>query len=479
LLSHFENNTETRPIMSMTRKNWWKKISAVFFLPVLATIFLASCDKPNLNLGTNFINNSNTNIVVIDTFSANLSTVLLDSFPTAGSGAMLIGSYNDPYFGYINSRSFLQIGRPASIPSITPFAVFDSISLIMRINKSFYGDTTIPQRYNVYQLTQNYLLPLPPLPRTFYNTTSIPFDPTPLGFKDVTIKPTALITSSIATKDTVQIMLPDTLGKSLLQLMYNKSVIVTNQTSFLDYFNGLCISADNSGKGVIFGFNDSVFIRLVYHEPGASFHYVSVNFPLNNAAFQFNQVSFDRTGTALTAFNGLPRPNPVVPLEVQSSATNHAAYVQSMTGLQAKVLFPTVFSLTQFSDYISLLRAELILKPVPGSYNPLLPLPPRLIASATSETNQLGGTLVSGSAIQYGNLVTDYITGVNTAYTYDITNYLKQQFTLTGNVLTQQGLMFSAPPPANFTAFNRVVFGDKNYKSFSAQLVVYYVSLPH
>ena len=52
-----------------------------------------------------------------------------------------------------------------------------------------------------------------------------------------------------------------------------------------------------------------------------------------------------------------------------------------MTGLQAKVLFPTVYGLTQFSDYISLLKAELILKPVPGSYNPLLPLPPRLIAS--------------------------------------------------------------------------------------------------
>jgi uncharacterized protein DUF4270 len=463
----------------MKRKIRRKKISTALFLPFLAICFLAGCDKPNIAFGTNFVSNNTTNIIVLDTFSANLSTVLLDSFPTAGSGVMLLGNYNDPYFGSISSRSFLQIGKPASLPAISPFAVFDSISLIMRINKTFYGDTTIQQHYVVNQLTENYLLPLPPLPRTFYNTNSIPFNPIPLGTKDVTIKPTALITSSIATKDTVQIMLPDSLGKNLMQLMYNKSDIVTNQTSFLNYFSGLCISAGNSGKGVIFGFSDSVFIRLVYHEPGAAFHYVNVNFPLNNASFQFNQVSFDRTGTPLTAFNGLPRPNPNIPLEVQSASTGNAAYIQSMTGVQAKVLFPTVFSLTQFPDYISLLKAELILKPLPGSYSPLLALPPRLIASQTSETNQIGGTLALGNSIQYGNLVTDYITGQNTSYVYDVTAYLKQQLSQSENVLTQQGLMLSIPSPANYTAFNRVALGDKNNKGFSIKLLIYYISLPH
>jgi hypothetical protein len=465
--------------MSMKRINRGWKFSTAFFLTVLSIILLTGCEKPNIAFGTNFVANNTTNIVVLDTFSANLSTVMLDSIPTAGTGVMLIGSYDDSYFGNISSRSFLQIAKPASIPAISEFAVFDSISLIMRINKSFYGDTTIPQRYYVNQLAEDYLFPLPPLPRTFFNTSSIPYFATPLGFKDVTIKPTAVITSSVSTKDTVQIMLPDSLGLDLMQLMYNKSFTVTNPTAFLNFFNGIMISADPSGKGVIYGFNDSVFIRLVYHEPGANFHYVNVNFPLNNSAMQFNQVSFDRTGTPLTAFNGLQEPNPTIPLEVPSGSTNNAAYIQSMTGLEAKVLFPTIYTLTQFSDYISLLKAELVLKPIPGSYSPLLALPPRIIASQTGITNQLGPSLVLGNAIQYGNLVTDYITGVNTSYTFDVTAYLKQQLTLNSNIFTQDGLMLSIPSPANYTSFDRVVLGDKNNKNFSAQLIVYYISFPH
>ena len=463
----------------MKRLNRRGIFRTAFFSSVLAICLFAGCEKPNIAFGTNFVTNNTTNIIVLDTFSAVLSTVMLDSFPTAGTGAMLIGSYNDPYFGNISSRAFLQVSKPATIPAVSQFAVFDSISLIMRINKSFYGDTTIPQRYYVNQLAVNYLFPLPPLPRTFFNTSSVPYFSTPLGFKDVTIKPTAVITSSISTKDTVQIMLPDTLGLDLMQLMYNKSFTVTNPTAFLDYFNGLLISADPSGKGVIFGFNDSVFIRLVYHEPGANFHYVNVNFPLNNAAMQFNQVSFDRTGTPLSAFIGIPQPNPNIPVEVPSGATRNAAYIQSMTGLQAKVLFPTLYTLTQFPDYISLLKADLVLKPLPGSYNPLLPLPPRIIASQTGITNELGTTLVLGNSIQYGNLITDYITGVNTSYTYDVTAFLKQQLTLNPDVFTQEGLMLSIPAPANYNSFNRVALGDKNNQNFSVQLVVYYISFPH
>ena len=194
---------------------------------------------------------------------------------------------------------------------------------------------------------------------------------------------------------------------------------------------------------------------------------------------QFNQVSFDRTGTPLTAFNGIARPNPNIPAEVPSGSTNNAAYIQSMTGLQAKVLFPTIYTLTQFTDYISLLKAELVLKPIPGSYSPLLALPPKITASQTGVTNQLGPPLILGNAIQYGNLITDYITGVNTSYSYDVTNYLKQQLTLNNNIFTQDGLMLSIPSPANYTSFDRVVLGDKNNKNFSVQLIVYYISFPH
>ncbi|MES1221361.1 MAG: DUF4270 family protein [Bacteroidota bacterium] len=462
----------------MKRKIRKKNFCTICLLSGLAIFFLGSCDKPSISFGTTFVNNNNTNIIAVDTFTTSLSTVMLDSFPTSGTGVMLIGSYQDPYFGWVSSKSFLQIGPPSSIPSITTQSVFDSISFIMRINKTYYGDTTISQRYYVSQLDTILKFPLPPLPQSFYNNYKPAFNPVPFGYTDLTIKPTAVITKSILTKDSVQIELPDTLGKQLMQLMYTKSQIVTDLTSFVNYFKGLCVYSDTvTGKGVMFGFIDSAFIRLVYHQPGATFTYVNVYFPMNNRALQFNQVNVDRSGTPLTAFASAPRPNPTVWAEIPSASTNHNVYAQSGTGLQVKIRFPTISTLAQFTDYIGIYKAELIIKPVSGSYSPLLSLPPQLILSQTNENNQLGSVLTYGGAVEYGNLVTDYITGQNTAYTYDVTSFIKQQVSLPAS--SQNGLMLSLPSPLNYTTFNRVVIGDQTNKVFNATLKVYYVSLPN
>jgi hypothetical protein len=464
--------------MSMQRKNKQKKISITLLVPVLAMFLLAGCDKPNINFGTNFVSNNNTNIIVVDTFSANLSTVALDSFATAGTGAMLIGSYNDSYFGNIVARSFLQIGIP-TIPALTVQSTFDSISLIMRVNKNYFGDTTLTQRYYVSQLDTPISLPKQPTTQsTFYNNSTVPFNPVPLGFTDVTIRPTAGITSQVA-KDSVKVRLPDALGQQLLDLMYRKSDTVTNLTSFVNFFKGLCIYSDSTNKGAIYSFRDSLIIRLYYHNPGAPANYFNVDFPMSNGSLQFNQVTIDRSATPLSVLTAIQasRPNPLIPAEVPSSLTNNSAFIQSMTGLEVKVKFPSIFTLSQFSDYIGILKAQLILKPLPGTYSVNLPLPPQVIASQTGITNQLGGTLALGNAVQYGNLITDYTTGQNTSYTYDVTSYLQQQILISGN--NDNGLILNIPSPAKNTTFNRAVLGDKTNRVYNTTLRIYYISLPH
>src|SRR5690242_11850174 len=67
---------------------------------------------------------SYTQVVKIDTISPVISTVMIDSFATGGTSAFLIGSYNDPHFGKINTRAFLQIGKPAEAVSIPEKAVY-------------------------------------------------------------------------------------------------------------------------------------------------------------------------------------------------------------------------------------------------------------------------------------------------------------------------------------------------------------------
>ena len=122
----------------MNKKKHLVKNRLIFLLPVLIFFVATGCETPSINLGNPLIDVSNANILITDTISADLSTVFIDSIPTAGTGSILVGRYKDPYFGTIASSSYVQLGVPANVPIISNLAGYDSIALIMRLNKYFY-----------------------------------------------------------------------------------------------------------------------------------------------------------------------------------------------------------------------------------------------------------------------------------------------------------------------------------------------------
>ena len=81
----------------------------------ISCLFFKACDKnpAKFTLGEEYIE-SQTDLTLIDTFSVSLSTVILDTVITSGTGSMLIGSYRDDIFGKITSHSYFQIGIPDS-----------------------------------------------------------------------------------------------------------------------------------------------------------------------------------------------------------------------------------------------------------------------------------------------------------------------------------------------------------------------------
>jgi hypothetical protein len=463
-------------MISMLKFYHLKRRFVNFLIIVLAIISLAGCQKPEIAFGTTFLNNNSTNIIVIDTFSVALSTVLADSIPTQSSGTQMIGNYQDPYFGNIESRSILQIGPPSSLPAVSFQATYDSLTFIMRSNRTFYGDTTIQQRYYVSQLDT--VIALPVGQYAFYNNSKIPYNSNPLGYQDVTILPTAGLTTQDAF-DTVKIKLPDTLGLHLMQMIQRRSDTITSLNSFLSYMKGFSIYTKPGTKGVVFGFKDTVTMRLHFHEPGAINNYKFIDFPFNNKSHQFNQITADRTGTPLQALVNAQstRPNPLVFAEVPSSATANSSYVQSATGVQMKLMFPNLGTLTQLPDYLGILKAQLFIMPVPGSYSPLQPLPPQLILSQTDQNNKFGMPIIGPGGIESGNLIVDYTYGQNTLYTYDITTWLKEL--IASGLYNQEGLMLTAPSPANNTLMNRVVVYDRHNKIYTITLKLYYISLVH
>ncbi|MBS1668678.1 MAG: DUF4270 family protein [Bacteroidetes bacterium] len=470
--------------MRTTEKNVLKPYLLIVLFPLMAMMVLAACQKPVINFGTSLVNNShsnNSNIVEVDTLSVQLSTVLRDSFATASTGTMLLGHYHDNIMGSVTASSFFQLGTPTGTAGIDILSVYDSLVLMMRINKSYYGDTTLSQRYYVSQLNDLIQLPLNTNQVTFYNNSSFPYNPKPLGFTDVTIFPTRGMTSqSVTSGDTVKIVLPDTLGQHLMNMIYGNSDTITTLNSFLSYFRGLTVYPDTTAghSGVMYGFKDTVTMRMFYHQPGAYATYKFVDFRFNNKANQFNRIVANRSGTVLGALDQAQavRTNNIISAEVPSSNMNNACYVQPGTGILGKIRLPSLASITALPGYLQVVKAQLIMKPVMGTFNLLTNLPPQLELYYTDQNNQLGSPIISNGSVQYGNLYYDFSGAANTQYTFDITNFVKQQLSIGG--VNYNGLMIGLPAPASYSTFNKAVFGDATNKIYNISVKLFYVSLP-
>jgi hypothetical protein len=444
-----------------------KKIVSIYFkysilFLMLLPVVLISCEKTKVQFGQAYVDNSYSNIILVDTITAQLSTVFSDSVSTAGSGVMLAGNYNDNAFGKITAKSFFEIAPPA-LADLATNSAFDSLRLIIRPNKTYYGDTSFNTQLSVYQLKNNLSFPL--YQTQFYNTTDFEVDPNPLGSINTLIYPN--------NTDSVAIRLSDVTGKNLFDLYKSKDYVMQSVTNFLPYFKGLQLAPSTAGMHAIYGFHDSLIMRMYYHETGVFIVNKFLDFTFYNSDNkQFSQVKADRTGTPLAAFNGTNK-------EVVSTSMGNSAYTQVLTGFMAKIKFPTLRNLLLRPDYIKILKAELVIKPLKSSYNAITPLPPNLSATTTDQSNVLGAPLsfsASGAVItQTGNLITDALYNENTSYDYDVTSYLQQQI-LIGSA-NQNGLLLIPPFPASISSLDRLIIGDQKNTQGSIQLKLYYVSV--
>ena len=448
----------------MARNFYFRNRSSLYLVSFFIVITIFGCTKPDITF-QNLGNGNNTpNVVTIDTFAVQVSTVFLDSFTTSPAKSQLLGRYVDPYFGTITSQSYTDIGTPSPLPMITNFSVYDSIQLIMRIDRTFYGDTTQVQRFLINQLTQ--VMNFPGTQTAFYSNNSIPYDPTPLGSVDVRINPTAGLTSQ-RIGDTIKIKMPNSLGEQLFGLLYRQPDTIINPAIFRGYFKGLTVHPDTTLPGAIYGFKDTMMLRLFYHDPGVVVTQKSTDFGVVNQFSQFNQITADRTGTPTEKVN---RATP----ELQSTASGNEAFLQPITSLYIKLLFPTISNLAGYPDYLAVMKATLELKPVQGTYSPIYNLPPLVNLSLTGEGNTIGTQLPVGN----GGLVVDYLYGVNTNYSFDITAYIQSAIAQGGQNNAKNGLIIVTPAAAFNTMFNRAVIGNSYNAQLSNQisLKIYYAS---
>jgi len=130
-----------------------------------------------------------------------------------------------------------------------------------------------------------------------------------------------------------------------------------------------------------------------------------------------------------------------------------------------------------------LLRAQLTVRPVPGSFSQVFRLPPAVGIYSTDLNNLIGVPIpaIGLSGAQTGAPVIDYFNPLNSVYTYDVTSFVANQITNPSPEASQTGLMLSIPAPANVAAWQRLILADQTYpRTQQIMLSVYYISLyPH
>lgn len=432
-----------------------------WLIPFFSVVFFA-CKKVDIQFGDQFLDNGYTQVIKVDSFSVDLSTVYVDSFITSAKGVTLVGSHTDPAFGQVTVNNFLEVAPPVYADSFAA-TTFDSLTLILRLNKSYYGDSSQPIHIDVNRLAEpitgydDNLLNL-------YNTQHFAVLPTPIGSTDVMVRPNQT--------DSVSIRLNDNLGKELLKKLQDPNdADMQSSNAFLQYFYGLRISSGTSGS-MIFGCKDSVIMRLHYKQPGLYVQNKTWDFNLANKNHHFNNIHVNRSGTVL---KDLP-----VLKQINSSLTGNTAYTMYAAGVMAKIRFPTVRDLLKLPDFAKILKATLVVRPVRGSYGPFYFLPPALRLATTTQLNQIGSDIdfisSDGTATaQTGDLSVDYLYGESTNYTYDLTRYLKS--IITDGTINANGLLLIPGSPALETAFGRLVMGNPYNSSGKMELLIVYAAV--
>ena len=435
-----------------------------FYLSLLCYLFvLSSCTRKEIEFGA-IPDNAYTNLAYIDTVRVQLSTLLTDSFATNADTAFLLGRYADTYLGTVTARPFLHINVPSAFSDIPSSAVFDSLSLIIKPNGYYYGDTSRAQTISVYELSDAIAFTYN---SRLYNTSNIPVKPVPLGARTVRISP--------AETDSVIIRLSNSKGLELFDKLRHRTSDITSQTEFLNYFKGISLAVADIDTAAVFGLlgaAGSMIMRVHYHHtlpyPEAAF--IDFNSLAND--YSFTQVLPERTNTGLT---------PVVPglSELFPSTTKQMSFLQPGTGLTLKMIFPSLKKILDKGNgsLVKLLKAELIVKPKYLSFDRYQhKLPAMLGLAQTDETNLIGSFLVdsTGLATLAAAPVLDEVYDVNNYYRFTVTSYINYLLTTAGTEDDGLCLMQQSAIPRNLS---RMVVNAGTGKDAGVMLLLYVLNV--
>ena len=435
----------------------------IHFLCIALLFSVASCDKTTIQFGSDGIE-GDPNITVLDTVTLTVSTLQLDSFSTKNTGYIVTGTHSDPELGHISAKSFFEVSAPTLDLRDCSNCVFDSMVLYSKLTSGFMGDTTAPFTINLHELTQS--INETDL-STGYNVSHVNYNDAALASKTFSIRPSS--------KEQVEIRLPDNFGKNIFRMFRSNSDTITNVDRFRLFFKGLCMNSSVSNNAIYyFGTDSSTVIKLHYTIAGATPQSKTAEFYINSTYGQFNEFSYDKSGTGLSGFTSKKKQT------INSSATNNTGYLHFNSGLFPKISLGNLLFLKELHPYIQVMKAELKIYPVKGSYGigTNYSLPTAIELRQTDDENYITGAALAttdGTGTQYGSLNIDNLYGENTAYTYDVTSFVN--LLLSEGVFSKRALIMHPPASAALSNDQRLLISNSAAKEKAIQLKLYVLGL--
>ena len=414
----------------------------IHFLPLwLLATGLGACVDENSHLGHTLVDSSFYNVYV-DTCTVDISTVLEDSIVTQGDSICQIGHYQDEAWGKVTATYYAEY----STVNFTPYEEYsyalDSLVLVMRQSGHYWGDTLTTPLVHIYRLENPIELSDD---EALYNRTVLPTETTPIC--SFTYRPRP------GEAKVQEIRLPDEWGQQLLDDLVNQEEYLETQEDFKRKFPGLAFVPDEAGQ-CISGFlvNDSsMCLTLHYHEISTLRTEQEVTFSVN-MDYAHTGIRHDCTDSPLTDVrSGIEN-------LVHSTSLGHRAYLQGLTGYYNQLEFPYLNELQDAGQIVSIENATLYLYPLKGSYNRINQLPDDIRLYITDENNVLEDYVYGsdGVTVQTGNLRVDETFGRDTYYSFDLTEFVRNNFGTWG--IKRQKLLMNMNSSDAATTFDQVIF---------------------
>lgn len=279
----------------MWRKGWF--LSATFLL--VLSIATVSCKKEVSQLGNDVVDNSELlESGVIDTFSICTHTYYEDSVKSNDRFFGIIGSYNDPVFGPVNSEVFAQFRLRDEAPVFDDPAqiTIDSVVLSL-VYEGMYGS---PGDQSMEVLEIGGTEPLVDT-TTYYTFSSFPVTGSNLivpGTEVHYLDPnTVTIIDTVQVEPQLRMHLDTNFGWHIINEGFNNPASFETNEAFTTFFKGLNIRTNNGfqapgeGGAAYFDLNDSDTKLTIHYKSDT----INREFSLlvSSTGAEFNHIDFN------------------------------------------------------------------------------------------------------------------------------------------------------------------------------------------